>query len=106
MWGYCRQSAAYIFGDTLGDEIADRLFDAYRKAGATGLDGTDERNLFHRHASGANVERARKLREERGLVATETRKTGGQDRRVTYVRDHATKATKATEVPADRPFVA
>jgi Toprim-like len=107
VWCYCRQSAAYIFGDTLGDETADRLLDAYRKAGAEGLDGTQERNLFHHHASGANLDRARRLLEDRGHIVTETRKTGGRDRRVTRAVDHATEATKATEVqPFDGPLVA
>jgi hypothetical protein len=98
VWCYCRQSAAHIFGNTLGDETADRLLEAYRRAGSDGLDGTQERNLFHRHASGADLERARRLLEDRGHVVTETRKTGGRDRRVTRAVDHATEATKATEV--------
>jgi hypothetical protein len=35
MWRYCRASAEWIFGNSTGDPIADRLFAAVRDAGPT-----------------------------------------------------------------------
>lgn len=97
LWRYCEASAAYVFGDSLGDEVADRLLEALRDAVPDGLDGTQQRDLFARHASGARIETARKLLEDRGLARTETEPTGGKPRTVTY----ATKATGATKPPGE-----
>ena len=84
MWSYCEQSAAYIFGDSLGDEVADRLLEALEAAGTDGLDGTAQRAVFSRHVSGARLDAARKLLEDRRLAVTETEPTGGRPRTVTY----------------------
>ena len=40
VWSYCEASALAIFGDALGDPIADRLLAELREAGEDGLDGT------------------------------------------------------------------
>jgi hypothetical protein len=82
-WKYCRDSAAYVFGDTLGDEIADRLLAALREAGATGLDLTEQYNLFGRHVSRARIAAARELLEGMRLVRTTAEETGGRPRAVT-----------------------
>jgi hypothetical protein len=92
VWSYCAASAAYIFGDTIGDEIADRLLDALRAAGPDGLTGTDQRDLFARHVSGARIEQARQLLEDRGLARTTRRDTGGRPAVITT-------ATEAPEAP-------
>ena len=84
LWRYCETSAAYIFGDSLGDDVADRLLEALRAAGADGLDGTAQRAVFARHVSGARLDAARTLLEERGLAVTKTEPTGGRPRTVTY----------------------
>jgi sugar phosphate isomerase/epimerase len=75
--------------------VADRLLEALRTAGADGLDGTAQRDLFARHASGARLDAARKLLEDRGLAYTEEEPTGGRPRTVTY----ATKALQARKGP-------
>lgn len=86
LWRYCEQSAAYIFGDSLGDEIADRLLAALTEAGESGLDGTAQSHHFGRHVSAARLDAARKLLEERGLAVTTTEPTGGRPRVVTYAK--------------------
>ena len=80
VWRYCEQSAAHVFGDALGDEVADRLLEAVRAAGEQGLDGTEQRDLFSRHAGGKRLEVARALLESKGLIVTETEETGGRPR--------------------------
>jgi hypothetical protein len=97
VWRYCEQSAAFIFGDSLGDEVADKLLAALRNAGPGGLDGTAQRDLFGRHVSGARLEAARQLLEDRGLAATHAVETGGRPRTVSV----ATEASEALKgVPA------
>src|SRR5581483_2401751 len=49
MWRYCEDSAAHVFGDTLGDDIADRLLAAIRAEGEAGLDFTGQTGVFGRN---------------------------------------------------------
>jgi hypothetical protein len=81
VWSYCEASALAIFGDALGDPIADRLLAALRQA-PDGLDGTEQSAVFRRHASAAQLAQARTLLEGKGLIVTEPEKTGGRDRMV------------------------
>ena len=49
LWRYVEESATYIFGDRLGDQLADRCLTLLREAGADGLTRTDLREkLGHR----------------------------------------------------------
>ena len=41
VWGYCEASARYVFGDRIGDEVADEIDQALMKAGNDGLTRTD-----------------------------------------------------------------
>jgi hypothetical protein len=81
VWSYCEASALAIFGDALGDPIADRLLVALREA-PDGLDGTAQSALFGRHVSATRLARARATLEAKGLIVTEPEKTGGRDRLV------------------------
>jgi len=84
LWQYCRDSAAYIFGDSLGDEVADRLLTGLRAAGPHGLDGTAQRDLLGRHTAGERIAAARNLLAEHGLARTVTKPTDGRPRTLTY----------------------
>lgn len=107
VWRYCEGSARYIFGDSLGDDVSDRLLDALRRAGTAGMDGTEQRDLFGRHVSGKRLDLARQLLESRGLARTESEATGGRPRLVTRaVPRPATKAMKATELGEPETSVA
>jgi hypothetical protein len=81
VWSYCEASALAIFGDALGDPIADRLLAALREA-ADGLDGTAQSALFGRHASAVRLAQARALLEGKGLIVTTSEDTGGRPRLV------------------------
>jgi hypothetical protein len=78
LWSYCRASAGFIFGESVGDAVADRLLRAAREAGPDGLNGTQQRDLFDRHASGSQLEAARSLLERKGLATVEPVSTGGR----------------------------
>ena len=55
VWRYCADSARYVFGDAVGDPVADELLEALR-ARPDGMTRTEIRDLFgrHRHRSELN----------------------------------------------------
>ena len=55
VWRYCEASALFIFGDSLGDPIADRLLAAIREAGTDGLDTTAQHQVFGRNVPAARL---------------------------------------------------
>jgi hypothetical protein len=58
VWRYCEESAAFVFGDTLGDSKADSLLAALKAAGDAGLTRSDiTRDVFHGHVAGREVSR-------------------------------------------------
>jgi hypothetical protein len=50
LWGYASRSAHWLFGDTLGDPVADDIWQAI-KANNDGLTKSDIRDLFYRNKS-------------------------------------------------------
>lgn len=58
LWAYCDASARYIFGDLLGDKIADEILRALRIAGANGMTRRDLYDLFQRNRSAAEISKA------------------------------------------------
>jgi hypothetical protein len=54
---FCRKSVDYIFGDMLGDQVADTILDALR-TGSHGLTRTEINNLFSRNVSANQIARA------------------------------------------------
>ena len=79
LWRYCEQSAAIIFGDSLGDPKADRILRAIRENG--GLPENDIANLFSRHDS-AGIDRALDLLHGLGLARPVVVPTGGRPRTI------------------------
>jgi hypothetical protein len=77
LWEYCEASAAHIFGDAIGDPIADEILRALRSA-PEGMSRTDISNLFGRHKSGNRIGAALQLLATRGLARFETIKTTGR----------------------------
>jgi hypothetical protein len=93
-WAYCRASAEWIFGDAIGDEIADRLLRALRRAGPDGLDRTQIHELFAGHRLN-EVARARQHLVDRGLATEHEEPTAGRPRIVLRIAQKAQKAQKA-----------
>ena len=67
LWEYCEESARFIFGDSLGDPVADDILRALRAA-AAGLTRTDLRDLLGRHQSSGRIEQALTLLAQAGQV--------------------------------------
>jgi hypothetical protein len=73
MWRYCAESAAYIFGDRLGDAVADELLAALRAAGASGLTRTDiSSKVFKRNQTKTRIEAALEVLKQSRLAACRT----------------------------------
>ena len=55
VWNYAEESARFLFGDSLGDTIADSLLKAIREAGEVGLTRTQISNVLGRNVSAGRI---------------------------------------------------
>ena len=87
-------SARYIFGDSTGDPVADRMLSALQKHGE--FDRTAVRDLFARNMPGTWIERALTLLTQARRITVEkiTDSRGGRPRTVIRLLDSTTKTTK------------
>lgn len=77
LWERAEASARHIFGDALGDPVADEILRALRGAGSAGLTRTAIRDLFRRHQSTERIGAALELLARRSLAECETRPSDG-----------------------------
>lgn len=77
VWGYCEASARYIFGDALGDPVADRILQMLRQS-PEGLSRTNIYQLFSKHTPAARIEQALGLLQTSGRARCEIKETGGR----------------------------
>lgn len=78
VWDYAEASAGYIFGDSLGDPVADTILKALRST-PEGLTRDDIRNLFGRNQPAPRIVRASNSLLEQGLARREREEdTGGR----------------------------
>lgn len=96
VWRYARASAAYIFGDAVGDNVADKLLKAIRGAGATGLDRTGQSRALNGNIPAKRLQAARQVLEARGSIITkeDPEPTGGRTRMVSYAITNQDEGTK------------
>lgn len=98
VWRFCEDSAAHVFGDALGDDVADRLLAAIRAEGEAGLDFTGQTEVFGRHIKAKRLAAARGELEGLGLISTvKLEPEGGRPRMVS--RCIAKQAKQAKEPP-------
>ncbi|MFZ0520076.1 MAG: bifunctional DNA primase/polymerase [Candidatus Acidiferrales bacterium] len=77
VWRYCEDSARYIFGDSLGDAVADRILKSLRKS-PKGLTRTAIRELFQRNRSKVEIKNALRVLREHRLARRKREKTRGR----------------------------
>ncbi len=77
LWRYCADSAAYIFGQALGDPTADAIVELLR-ARPEGVTRTEVSDHFDRNKSKAQIDAAIALAQSGGLLRIERRETGGR----------------------------
>jgi hypothetical protein len=78
LWGYCERSAYFVFGDMLGDPVADEILGALRRNGDAGMTRTEISNLFSRHRSSGQIEASLAALAGAGKASSITRDTGGR----------------------------
>ena len=79
LWDYAEKSARLIFGEKMGDPIADRIM--FELRAREGMTETEIRDLFGRHQS-AGIDRALDLLVRLGIAVAETFQTKGRPRTV------------------------
>jgi Protein of unknown function (DUF3987) len=55
VWAFCEDSATQIWGDMLGDDVADTILTALKTSGLAGVGRTEMSNLFSRHVPSARI---------------------------------------------------
>ena len=83
VWEYCEASARYIFGDAIGDPVADRILKQLRQD-SQGLTRTIINGALGRNIPAARIEQALELLLEAGLAKFEQRVTEGRPAEVWY----------------------
>lgn len=68
VWDYCERSAAYVFGNSLGNKTADTLLAELRQAPEVGLSRTDMQHIFHNNKPSAEIAEALRLLHDHGLA--------------------------------------
>lgn len=86
VWNYCAASALYIFGDSLGDEVADSILRALKVAGSDGMTRTMISDLFGRNQSSSRIDKALALLFEKERAVRQTRTTQGRPVEIWVVR--------------------
>lgn len=77
LWDYSFQSAQFIFGDSMGNPIADEILNAL-KNNSEGLTRTDISNYFGRNKKSNEIQQALEALHIKGLVSKTSNQTGGR----------------------------
>ncbi len=91
---YAQESAAYVFGDSLGDPVADDLLGALWRAADAGLSRTAIRDHFGKNQRAERINAALNLLSSRGLARKAEVPTGGRPSEVWRATTKTTKTTK------------
>jgi hypothetical protein len=104
VWRYSEESAKFIFGDALGDPIADAIHKALRDS-PQGLTRNEIRELFGRNQSSGRIGRALRSLQESGLARFELEPTDGRSaERWILGKGYAVDAVNAISQPVDDPY--
>ena len=93
LWDYCESSVRFIFGDALDDPVADAIRNALYENGSQGMIRTEIRDLFRRHKTAEQINRALAILLQYGHARCERQETDGRP----VVKWYSVTATKATE---------
>lgn len=97
VWDYCEASCRFIFGDAVGDPIADPILNALRGEPG-GMSKTEIFSLFQRNQSAASIDRALAQLQEHGLaIPKRIPSDGGRPQEVWFAVDYSTKETNLTK---------
>jgi len=103
LWSYCEASARFVFGDALGDPVADEILRALRRT-PEGLARTAIRDLFSRNKSGSDIARALGVLLQHGLARPVSVPTGGRPAETWRATTETTDTTKGGRGEGLRSF--
>jgi len=92
LWTYCRASCRFIFGDSVGNAVADQLL-RFLKCAPNGRTRTEIRDHFKRHRTAAQIDGALDLLGTAGHVRCVEERTDGRPAERWYAVGSATNAT-------------
>lgn len=78
VWRYAEESARFLFGQKLGDPLADSLLEALRKAGGAGMTRTDIRSQVGNREGAERIDAALESLAGSRLAETAKEQTGGR----------------------------
>ena len=78
IWDYCAASAKFIFGNTLGNPVAEKVLAALKQAGEAGLSRTALHENFNGHLDKDELDGALKDLHSQGLARFEKVPTSGR----------------------------
>ncbi|MGI8670396.1 MAG: DUF3987 domain-containing protein [Aridibacter sp.] len=84
VWQYSEDSARYVFGESLGNQTAERILTALKENQETGLTRTEVRDLFDRNKSKTQLDSALHYLLETKLAKFEKQKTKGKPKEVWF----------------------
>ena len=96
VWAHAEATASYVFGDAIGDPVADTVLQAIRKT-PNGLNRTEIYGLFNRHESRSAIERALTLLESQGHIDYTQEETGGRPRQVYRATQGSAESDRSEE---------
>jgi hypothetical protein len=82
LWEFCERSVRFVFGNALGDPVADELLQLLVGAGAHGVSRTEIRDFFGRNRGADRISRALGLLLAHKLARAESRQEKGTGRPV------------------------
>lgn len=104
LWQYCEDSARYVFGDTSGNNTADKIINALQSAAPNGLSQTEINALFSGHKKAFELERVLQTLCKRELVHRKDEKTNGRSMTRWFAGVVAAKYAENAEVDAAEPY--
>jgi hypothetical protein len=96
VWDYCLASAKYIFGQRLGDKLADELLSLLRSS-PDGLSRTQINNHLGRNQPADRIGKALETLQRNGSVYSTSTSTGGRPMERWFYGSTATKETNLTK---------
>jgi len=102
VWEYCEASSKFIFGDSLGDHLADELLRHLRETPA-GLTRTELNNALGRNRAGHDIGRALSVLAEYNLAAARMQGTSGRTAERWFAARHVS-GTSTPQQGCQRPY--